>query len=70
MNGGASGRTVALARRPAPVGYGSAAPTKVLAAASFVETYAALAVQAVRRGEFEAAGSLLEQALAALTKAK
>jgi hypothetical protein len=48
-------------------GAGSAVPPLVAAAALLVETCASLAIQAARRGEFETARYLLEQALAAVT---
>ena len=47
-------------------GAGNAVPP-LAATALLVETYATLAIQAVRRGELETAGYLLEQALAAVS---
>jgi hypothetical protein len=47
-------------------GAASAVPSTVAAAALLVETCAALAVQAARRGDLEAARYLLEQALTAI----
>jgi type IV secretory pathway protease TraF len=44
----------------------SALPPVAAAAALLVETCATMAVQAARRGEFEAARYLLEQALTAI----